>query len=99
MNAAAAATIRALDALEGRAGNAGARVLGPNVAAQTAAERELLTRNVLAAAREEALLLQRVANLRKWTGRLNKLGLVCAQLSSCNGHGRIYLTYESSSLS
>ena len=67
-----------------------ARKSGPNVAARGVERQIMFTNNAMAAARQEALLEERVANARLWSGRLMKLGLVCAQFSDCNEHGRIY---------
>ena len=88
--AATAAANRALEALEARAENALARVLGPNVAVE-GAQREILLANheLLAAVGQEAAIVERAAFLGRWSSRLFKLGLVCAQCSDCNRHGKI----------
>ena len=65
-------------------------MLGPNAAAQGAQRQILLANNALAAAREEAVIAERVANASKWSKRIGKLGLVCVQFSDCNRHVKIY---------
>ena len=83
--AAQAATLAANEALaafqaEGRAAFI-ARILGPNAAAQGAQRQIMLTNTALAAARQEALIDVQIANAGKWSSRLGRLGLVCAQFS------------------